>query len=274
MKIIKTFIALLIVFAFTLMLASCTGKADKPTPAPAPAATEAPAAAPAPASPITDTASEAPAAPAVPTAPLIGWMAEGRFYYEFTMTSVGPDGETRISGSVASDGGNTSMRTVASAEGITLSQRVLVKDGAAYMINDENKSYASLPDTDEPEMIVTDFSNITPVGSGTGEIDGKTLPYEEYATSEQGETVRYYIDNGEVYGIVSEDGEYKNVMIIKNQSRNAPAGEFELPAGYTETDLFGAVGFDMSDLMPEEFELPDGFEWPEGFELPAGFELP
>jgi hypothetical protein len=166
---------------------------------------------------------------------LIGWMMGGTFSYDFTQTSEGPDGKTESSGSMAMDGENYAVTTEMTVEGQTVKSRVIIKDGTTYIVDDANKFIMKAPGGMNPTAgMLTDYSGIAQTGSGTGEIGGKTLPYEEYAESETGAAVRYYLDGGQVYGIESEYEGYKTVMIITNPSNKVPAGAFELPTGYTE----------------------------------------
>jgi hypothetical protein len=101
-----------------------------------------------------------------------------------------------------------------------------------------------------------------------GEINGQTLPYEEYAENCTGAVVRYYLDGGQVYGIETNDEGYKTVMIITNPSNSVPAGAFDLPEGYTEMDPFGGAGGGLpEDYLPDDFEMPD-IDLPDGMKMP------
>jgi hypothetical protein len=166
---------------------------------------------------------------------LIQWMIGGTFSYDFTQTSEGPEGKTESKGSMAMDGKNMAITTEMTVEGQQVKSRVIIKDGVTYIVDDANKFIMKVSgDMNATEGMMTDYSGIALIGSGTGEIDGKTLPYEEYAESEMGATVRYYLDGGQVYGIESEYEGYKTVMIITNTSKIVPPGAFDLPEGYTE----------------------------------------
>jgi hypothetical protein len=168
-------------------------------------------------------------------ASLIAWMMGGTFSYDYTMTSEGPEGKTEGSGSMATDGKNLAMTSETTVEGQAVKSRVIVKDDATYIIDDANKFIMKSPGGMNPtEGMMTDYSGIAKTGDGTGEINGKTLPYEEYAEGETGATVRYYLDGGQVYGIESEYEGYKTVMIITNPSNGVPADAFDLPEGYTQ----------------------------------------
>jgi predicted small lipoprotein YifL len=164
---------------------------------------------------------------------LIQWMISGTFSYDFTMTSEGPDGKIESKGSIAMDGNNMAVTMEMTVDGQPVRSRVIIKDDATYIVDDVNKLVIKSPDgMDVTAGMMTDYSGISLTGSGTGEINGRTLPYEEY--TQEGAMVRCYFDNGQVYGIESEYEGYISVMIITNQSRNVPAGAFDLPKGYTQ----------------------------------------
>jgi hypothetical protein len=166
---------------------------------------------------------------------LIQWMMGGTYSYDYTMTSEGPEGKTESSGSMAMDGENLAMTSEMTVEGQAVKSRVIIKDGTTYIIDDASKFIMTAPGGMNPtEGMMTDYSGIAKTGDGTGEIGGKTLPYEEYTESETGATVKYYLDGGQVYGIESQYEGYKTVMIIANAKNSVPAGAFDLPEGYTQ----------------------------------------
>jgi hypothetical protein len=206
-------------------------------------------------------------------ASLIGWMMDGTFSYDFTMTTEGPDGNNEGSGSMAVDGDDMAMTMEMTVEGQAVKSRTIKKGDVMYVVDDINKMIMEMPvDMNMTEGMMTDYSGIAKTGEGTGEIDGKTLPYEEYTESETGATVRYYLEGGQVYGMESDYEGYKSVMIIKNASNRAPAGAFDLPDGYSNFGG-GSVG-SVEDYLPDDFELPEGFELPGGVSLPDGITLP
>ncbi|MCL1806011.1 MAG: DUF4412 domain-containing protein [Clostridiales bacterium] len=216
-------------------------------------------------------------------ASLIGWMSEGKFSFDFTMTAESADGSMEMTGSMAADGGKSAMTMEMSVMGMAIKQRIIMKDGKAYMIDDGNKSYMEMS-LGEAVDSMTDFADLTPIGSGTGEINGRTLPYEDYKQADSDEPIRFYMDGDQVYGIETVAAGSKNVMIITNAKNSAPAGAFDIPADYKE----GAVGLggmgsmggiNLEDFLPDDFdmsdlELPEGFTMPEGFALPEGVTLP
>jgi hypothetical protein len=209
------------------------------------------------------------------TASLIAWMMDGTFSYDYTMTSEGSEGKTEGKGSMAVDGDKMGMATEMTVEGQNVKSRIIVKDGVTYIVDDVNKYIMKAQGGMNPtEGMMTDYSGIVKTGEGTGEINGKTLPYEEYAESDTGAIVRYYLDGGQVYGIESEYEGYKTVMIITNPSNSVPAGAFDLPEGYTDMESFGRTdGVSPEDYLPDDFEMPD-VALPDGVTLPDGIKIP
>jgi hypothetical protein len=168
-------------------------------------------------------------------APLIAYLMSGTFSYDFTMSSeIG--GETvETSGSVAKEGDNLALTMDMAVAGQNVKSRIILKDGVTYVLDDANKLIVETPGGEDATAgVVPDYSSMVKTGDGTGEIDGKTLPYEEYAQGDADTPVRYYLENGQVYGIgVGAEGS-ETVMLITNASDSAPAGVFDLPSDYTQ----------------------------------------
>ncbi len=236
-KCLIVFISLLL----TLSLAACGGGSNTP---PAPPSSDAapiqPSSTPS-SPPSTQTApsSEAEQPSDVPEgqamASLIGWMMDGTFSYDFTMTSESPDGTTEGSGSMAIDGENMAMTMEMTVQGQAVKSRMIKQGDTMYVVDDASKMIMEMPtEMTMTEGMMTDYSGITKTGDGIGDIDGKTLPYEEYTESETGAIVRYYLDGGQVYAMESDYEGYKTIMIITNPSSSVPAGAFDLPEGYTK----------------------------------------
>ncbi len=164
---------------------------------------------------------------------LINWMMDGTFSYDFTMTTEGPEGVSESSGSMAMDGDNYAVTTETTVEGQAVQSRVILKDGVMYLVDDASRFIMELGEGMNPmQGMMTDYSAIEKTGEGSGEIDGRTLPYEEYTDSETGGTVRYYLDGGQVVATESEFEGYRSVMMIRNASNSVPAGAFDLPTDY------------------------------------------
>lgn len=168
---------------------------------------------------------------------LIDWMMGGTFSYDFTLYSEYEGTVSEGSGFVAMAGGNMAMTTEQTTDGVTSKARVLILDGATYIIDDASKLIMKMANAG-PEItggMATSYEDMTVVGSGTGEVNGKTLPYEEYLA--EGVQVKYYMDGGMVYAIESTyEGAY-SLMIISNASNTVPAGTFDLPEGYMEMEI-------------------------------------
>ena len=169
---------------------------------------------------------------------LICWMIGGTFSYDFESTVTGGGETIEQVGTMAVDGSNFAIASEMSVAGEKVKSKIISKDGKMYVIDDENRMVIIMSGMsglgDMLEGTMTDYSGIEEVGSGMGEIGGKTLPYVEYRESELGSIVKYYMDGGQVYGIESEFEGYKSVLIITNASNKVPAGAFDIPSGYTE----------------------------------------
>jgi hypothetical protein len=227
-KTLNIFLALVMVLTLALSLAAC-GSTDDTSNDNAGTSPQAGSDATA----ATGSASQEPADGGQAMTSLIQWMIDGTFSYDFTMTAEGPEGKTESTGSMAMDGKNMAVTTEMTVEGQQVKSRIIVKDDVTYIVDDANKLIMKAPGgMNATAGMITDYSGIAPVGSGTGEIGGKTLPYEEY--SQEGAMVRYYMDGGQVYGIESEYEGYRSVMIITNPSKTIPSGAFDLPEGYAQ----------------------------------------
>ena len=228
---------------------------------------------------------------------LIEWMIAGKYCFDFDMITETPDGKSEGSGSIAVEGDKMMMRSESVIDGHTYKSRMISIDNTMYIIDDENKTIMEMATTNSSSGGMFDnYSNIKLVSSGVGEINGKTLPYEEYADSDPDSDsesrVKYFMDGGNVYGMISGTDEYRTTMIIRNQKNSIPAGTFDLPSGYTTSSLggFGADGFNLEDYMPDGYD-PDDYDpdnyysddydpnegMPEGFNindyLPEGFNM-
>ena len=201
-------------------------------------------------------------------APLINWMIDSKFSCDYDLIAEGPDGRIEGSGSMAIDGDKVATSMEMTVAGLLVKSRTIKLGDNLYIIDDVNKfimemsGLNSLESAEATGGMMGDYSGIKPTGSGTGEINGRTLPYEEYAEAELGASVKYFLDGGDVYGIVSEYEGYKITMIIRNAKNSAPAVAFELPTGYSSMDGFDLGDFDLGDFNLEDF-LPEGFEMPQ-----------
>ncbi len=168
---------------------------------------------------------------------LIDWMRTGTFSYDFTLTTEYQGQKTESTGSMAMDDGNYAMTSEQVVDGQQVKSRVLILDGEVYVIDDASMLIMKVG-TAGPEItggLPTDFSEITLVGTGEGEVNGRTLPYEEYTA--EGANVKYYMDGDMVYAIESEYEGAWSLMIISNATNTVPAGAFDMPEGYMEMTL-------------------------------------
>jgi hypothetical protein len=172
---------------------------------------------------------------------LIEWMLEGTFSYDFKMVMQVDGVGVEAKGSLASaDGGE---RYDAHMEmlmmGTKVVYRVVQKDDTVYVIDDENKMIVQMAadqaDSSTTAGMKTDYSNFSLVGSGIGEFGGKTLPFEDYRESTTGETIRFFLEDDQVYGIFMEVEGVTLEMVITNPSNSVPEWAFELPKGYNTT---------------------------------------
>jgi len=172
-------------------------------------------------------------------ASLLDWMQAGTFSYDYK-SSITNNGVTMEStGTIAADGGNFAMTSEMTVAGQNIETKIIVKDGFTYMVNDAEKTIIKFTgsNADLTGGVMEDYSHIQKVGSGTDVIDGRTLPYEEYAESNTGQSAKYFLDNGQVYGFTSESDNIETTLIISNAKDSVPTGVFDLPADYTQTQM-------------------------------------
>ena len=171
---------------------------------------------------------------------LFDWTKSGVYYYEVETTSAFGDNVSHYYDIKAKDGDDFASVTIEKEEDGTIKRQIhsFKKGDKIIVINDLEKSYMEMP----PELLALSgevqdaFGEMELIGEGTGEINGKTLSYEEYDTN--GITTRYFFDNDQVYGYTSElvfgTDKVETVSIITKQSNVVPADLFQIPAGYTE----------------------------------------
>lgn len=168
---------------------------------------------------------------------LFNWMKGGSYYMEFTSLSTTDGVTTSIEGAMAQKGEDFVSISEMTMEGTEMKGRTIVKDDKMYIVDDIAKTIAEFPvaENDSEENTsedIMDYADMKEVGSGTGEVNGKMLPYKEYKV--EGAKVRYYYDGKKVYAIETEMDNAKNLMIIKKSTNKVPSDIFDLPEGYTE----------------------------------------
>jgi len=166
-------------------------------------------------------------------------MKSGKYLIHYKVTN-SMAGESMTAEITTAVDGETIAATMV-AEGAKT--RSLIKDGAAYLIDDENKTYMKMDlgsdmPLNESEMF-ENTADLAYVGSGTDKVDGRSLPYEEYGV--EGETLRFYMDGKTLYAITSKTGADLVEMVILEFTDKIPDGMMDLPEGYEEND-FTAMG--------------------------------
>jgi predicted transcriptional regulator with HTH domain len=167
---------------------------------------------------------------------LIEWMLAGTFSYDFKMVMEVQGAGAEAKGSLAAEGDDYAGNIEMLMMGDKIVARVIKKGNTIYVIDDESKTILKMPaDNSDYEMqagMKTDYSNFTLIGSGTAEFAGKTLPFEDYKEATSGETVRFFLEDEQVYGIFMEVDGATVQMVITNPSDRVPEGAFDLPKGY------------------------------------------
>lgn len=163
---------------------------------------------------------------------LVDWMKGGTYYMKYTMEMDAGGQMTTVKGSMACEGETYAMTSEMEIPGMgAMKSRVLVTNNTVYIIDEGSKTYAEMPvDTSQPVEGQTDYREMELIGDGTGTVNGKSLPYEEYQTDDA--TVKYYFDGDQVYAIESASEGAATLMIIEEASEKVPAGMLELPEGY------------------------------------------
>ena len=185
------------------------------------------------------------------TAAPIRWLIDGTYSFDYVMMMFfeGFDDGMEMSGSIAVDDDKMASTSRMSIEGIAVEARAVHKDGKIYVVDNANKFIMEVPpelEDDYAESMQTDYSGIVKTGEGTGEINGRTLPYEEYAEN-GGLPSRFYLDGGSLYAIETASDGIKIIILISNMSGSVPPGTFDLPSGYMTIDL-GEIN-SMMDFM-------------------------
>ena len=167
--------------------------------------------------------------------PSIQWLINGTYSFDFTMIIEASGLWRDNSGRFEADAGKFALSGEMAIEGTLQKIRSIHKGGKSYTVYEENKTVLTEvpPNEDDiPAELKTDYSRFIKIGEGTGEFDGRTLSYEEYADSAAGKSARFYLEGGVLCGIETEGSEL--LLSIKNISNSVPAGIFDWPSDYTE----------------------------------------
>lgn len=111
--------------------------------------------------------------------------------------------------------------------------RLVQADGTFYMVDDNQKMAMNMAviGLDLSAMMPSHVATTSPTGSGTGEVMGKTLPYEEY--SENGMVIRYYYDGITPAYITGESQNESFIYEIVEFSTTVPDSLYGIPSDYT-----------------------------------------
>ena len=172
--------------------------------------------------------------PAVTGDNLVTWMHDGSYYMEYYF-EMAEEGQMYIThGYVAFlDKDNFVHGTEVVLDGKEIKNRILIKDGLICVVDDVAKVFVCQPaEEGYYEMTVNDYSQMEFMASGKGQVQNKTLLYDEYQTNDS--TIRYYYENGQVYAMETIVADTMILLIIENASPNLPPGVLDIPAGYTE----------------------------------------
>lgn len=164
---------------------------------------------------------------------LIEWVKGGVYYFRYTAEIESAEGKTTSQGMTAVDGEQMTTYTETTVAGIEVKSKLLIRDGKTYLIDETSKSYIEVPaDVGVMSDQATDFRAMEYVGGSSGELKGKTFPYEEYKTNEA--AIRFYMEGKKVYAIESRTERSKTLMFIEENSKVIPAGAFDIPSGYAK----------------------------------------
>lgn len=164
-------------------------------------------------------------------------MKSGKYYMKYKTTMDVEGQKAEVEASMAVSGEDMALST----KGSGYEANIIVKNNKSYMVDHQNKTVMLLAENanqtsnsqENSQDINTD--GITYLSSGTGSFKGKTLPYEEYSTSDG--KIRYYFDGKKLYGIeVISQGATMQMEILE-MSNNVSDSMFEIPASYTKLDL-------------------------------------
>lgn len=181
----------------------------------------------------------------------------GKYYMSATIIVKSNEQEMKIESVSAVDGKDAN--SMVDMGGIKM--HTLLKDGQYYMLDDNAKTYQTLDAPVDNSTQMPSVADAVYTGSGVELVNGRTLPYEEYAVEDG--TARYFMDGKNLYAMVFRSDGIEMVMIVNKLSKTIPAGMLELPVDYKEIQaqafsLFGGA----TGQQDFEEEDADGI-WPE-----------
>ncbi|HEX3026056.1 MAG TPA: hypothetical protein VHR42_02335 [Clostridia bacterium] len=125
----------------------------------------------------------------------------------------------------------------------------IIKGNAIYMLDDTNKTYSKMNVSQEEKSAktgdLTDTGNLAYVGKGTGAVNGKNLPYEEYKAGD--ETLRFFMNGKNLYAIRSKTKDGELTMVVLELTGKIPAETLSIPADFKEGTVMSIPsGIDMA----------------------------
>jgi hypothetical protein len=132
------------------------------------------------------------------------------------------------------------IATTVTGQGQTV--RTIIRDNKMHMIMDAEKMVMIMPAGAGADVAGgggVSTNGMTPSGSGTAQLGGRSLPYEEYKDA-QGNRVQYFLDGARLAGIRSISGRDTIDMVISELNQNVPNNVFDIPRGYQVQDMSAA----------------------------------
>jgi nitrogen fixation-related uncharacterized protein len=130
---------------------------------------------------------------------------------------------------------NGMMSQIIDMESAETEYRMIFRDGKCYTVMDSYKMI-SVGEASPDQSYVPGFSempNLVYIGEGSGEFNGKTYKYDEYADEEDGDYFYYYFFDGAVLvGIRTIFYRVPADIIISAFDQDVPDSVFDIPADY------------------------------------------
>jgi len=139
--------------------------------------------------------------------------------------------EMKTNARITVDGKNIGTEVVMPQTDVRM--KTIIKGDKMYVINDNQKTYQIMPSNQNQNGNKTDdYSNLEYLEEGTGTINGRTLPYEEYQSSDA--KFRYYFDGTALYAIETILKDAKAIMIIEEFLHSVSPDLLTVPKGYKQ----------------------------------------
>lgn len=167
-------------------------------------------------------------------------MKSGKFLirYKTSVTDEGKKTDAEIT--TATEGKN--VATILKSK--DLSTHTIIKDNVLYLLDDAHKTYSKMNvgqnEQSSKNGSLNDTESLKYTGSGTGTVNGKILPYEEYTADDT--TLRFFMDGNKLYAITTKTKSSETEMIVLELTGNIPAGMISVPADYKESTAMAIPG--------------------------------